>query len=273
MTARFYFTLHPGDLMRSRIMPGSSIMLVASAFWNEKRNRFDILRPYQDLVQSFCIDSGGFTAARRWGCYPWTIAEYVRFIREESASGVPLDFCAILDYACEPSVDRSTYATNLQRIEATIRNEQACREEAPELPWLPVLQGDSLAEREYDLERRQALGLLPETYAGVGSVCGRSPAAASEVICFYAERLPGVRLHAFGIHIRALDDDRTYLALGSWDTYGWNWGRGQKEKNRPVEYLRQPGESYSTYTGRLARLYWANTVLPRLRKPRQGALL
>jgi hypothetical protein len=270
---RFYFTIHPGDMMRKRIMPGASIMLVASAFWNARRNAFDILRPIQDLVGTFCIDSGGFTAARRWGRYPWSVAEYVAFIREEALSGVPLDFCAILDYACEPSVDRSTYATNLERIEATIKNDRACREAAPDLPWLSVLQGDSLEERAWDLERRAECNLLPERYAGVGSVCGRGPAAAVEVIRFYADRLPGVKLHAFGIHVRALDDDRAFFALGSWDTYGWIWGRGQNNMRRPAEYLRKTGESYSEFTGRLARLYWANTVLPRLNRPRQRALL
>jgi hypothetical protein len=259
--------------MRKRILQDASIMLVASAFWDPKRERFSILRPIQDLVRSFCIDSGGFTAARRWGRYPWSFDEYIDFIYQETLSGVPLDFCAILDYACEPSVDRSTYATNIDRIKATIENDFICRNAAPDLPWLSVLQGDSLEEREFDLSERAHLGMLPTQYAGVGSVCGRGPAAAAAVIRFYAERLPGVKLHAFGIDIRALDDDQVYLSLGSWDTYTWNWGRGQKKFNRPDEYLRQEGESYSEFTGRLARLYWVNTVLPRLRKPRQGALL
>lgn len=30
---QFYFTVHPGDLTRSRLIPGCSIMLVASAHW------------------------------------------------------------------------------------------------------------------------------------------------------------------------------------------------------------------------------------------------
>jgi len=78
-----------------------------------------------------------------------------------------------MDYACEPAVDRSTLATNQARIDATLANEMACLEAEPTLPWLPVLQGDTLAERAYDLAQRQRLGLVPTTLAGIGSVCGR----------------------------------------------------------------------------------------------------
>lgn len=254
-------------------------MLVASAHWDDNRKRFRILRPPADHITSICIDSGGFTAARKWGKYPWTVAQYVDFIRQTSRD-VPLDCCAIMDYACEPSVNRSTYATNIERITATIRNEAECKTAAPGLPWLPVLQGDSLkaccersvAKRAYDLARRQEWDLLPASYAGIGSVCGRSASSVKRVVKFYADHLPGVRFHGFGMHIQALDDDAVYNVIRSWDSYGWTWGRGQKDVDRPPEYRRIPTERYTDYTKRLARLYWQNTVLPRLERPRQMAL-
>jgi hypothetical protein len=269
---RFYFTLHPGDMLRARIIPGSYIMLVAAAHWDNARQRFKVRRPPIDHVASMCIDSGGFTAARRWGKYPWTVEQYVDFIRAVSRD-IKLDFCSILDYACEPSVNRSAYQTNIERIEATIENEIACRKAAPDLPWLPILQGDSLEERQYDLDRRRELGLLPTDYAGIGSVCGRGAGGAAQVVKFYADRLPGVQYHGFGMHIQALDDDTVYAALRSWDSYSWTWGRGQTEIDRPPEYYWRKGEeSYSTYTRRMAELYWKNTIQPRLIRARQITL-
>lgn len=245
-------------------------MLVAAAHWDDDRKRFKVNRPPADHVGGMCVDSGGFTAARRWGRYPWTSEQYADFVRASSRD-VPLAFCAILDYACEPNVNRSILETNQQRIDATIANEVDCRKTAPELPWLPVLQGDNLAERAYDLARRRELGLLPENYAGIGSVCGRGAVAARRVIRFYADQLFGVCYHAFGMHIGALDDKIVPGALKSWDSYSWTWARGARQM-RSMEYVKQDGESYSAYARRLAGLYLDNTIEPRLKRPLQHTL-
>lgn len=258
-------------MMRSRLIKSSHIMLVASAFWDDDKKRFAVSRPPADHIASITIDPGGFTAARRWGKYPWSISQLVDWIRAESRD-VILDWCAVMDYACEPNVNRSILPTNKERIEATMENEILCKQAAPDLPWLPVLQGDNLIERDYDLSRRRELGLIPADYAGIGSVCGRGAAGAMRVIKFYNDRLPNVKFHAFGMHIQALDDDAVFSAVRSWDSYGWNWGRGQKNKDRPAEYLRRDGENYSQFTGRLGLLYWENTIQPRLNRSRQTAL-
>jgi hypothetical protein len=178
-----------------------------------------------------------------------------------------------MDYACEPGVDRSTYHSNKARIKATIRNEIACLEAAPDLPWLPVLQGDSFEERAFDLALRRRVGRLPEKYAGIGSVCGRGAVAARQVVRFYRDYLPGVKFHGFGMHIQALDADDVFAYVESWDSYAWNWGKGQKDVDRPAECYRRPGERWSVYVHRLASFYWENTINPRLTKPRQGVLL
>jgi len=268
--AQFYFTAHPGDLIKSRIIDGASVMLVAAAHWDDDRQCLRVRRPPSN-VKTMCIDSGGFTAARRWGRYPWSVEQYVEFIRAVSRD-VPLDFCAILDYACEPSVDRSTLETNQERIVATIRNEARCYEAAPDLPWLPVLQGDTLEERSFDLAIRKEVGMLPAGYAGIGSICGRGAVAARRVVKFYADQLPGRVFHGFGMHICALDDDAVYAVVKSWDSYAWTWGRGQKGVDRPAECYHRTGETWSSYTRRLAEFYWKETILPRLDRPRQGVL-
>lgn len=270
MKPRFYFTTHPKDLSVGRLVEGSSIMLVASAHWDDQRNRFRLRRPPHRHIHSICIDSGGFTAAKRWGRYPWTPQQYAGFINEISRD-VKLDFCAIMDYACEPNVNRSILATNRDRIKATIRNEYECIKADPNLPWLPVLQGDNLIERAFDLRLRTRLGILPKSYAGIGSVCGRGILTAREVINFYTAQLPGVKYHGFGLHVQALDDDATFAALKSWDSYSWNWGPRHKEA-RPVEYLKRPNESWANHTQRLASLYWNRVIKPRLEKERQLSL-
>lgn len=272
MKPRFYFTCHPSDFLRGRLIRGCRIMLVASAHWDNERKRFRVTRPPADWVSSICIDSGGFTAARRWGRYPWSVQQYADFVAAVSRD-VALDFCAIMDYACEPSVNREIYRSNKERIKATIRNESECFRVAPDLPWLPVLQGDTLEERAFDIAIRRRMGMLPGEHAGIGSMCGRGRAGAVETILFYRDQLPGVKFHCFGMHIQALDDDFCFDAVRSWDSYGWNWGRGAKNKDRPPEYLKRPGESHTQLTLRLANLYQKNTIAPRLERARQGVLL
>ncbi len=273
MDKRFYFTAHPGDLLAERLPRGCRVMLVAAAHWDEDAGRFRVARPPAGHVESIVIDSGGFTAARRWGAYPWTPRQYADWINETiaprsgAAKGLTLDWCAVMDYACERGVNRETHRTNRERIKATIRNEIACREAGPDLPWLPVLQGDTLEERAFDLALRGRLGMVPRQRAGVGSVCGRGARAAAAALRFYRERLPNLRLHAFGLDVRALDDPAAWGAVESWDSYGWTWAPGAKGKDRPADCLRRPGETWSAYVGRLARRYERRTVGPRLQPP------
>jgi hypothetical protein len=265
---RLYFTIHPSDASRRRLLPGCHVLLVAAAHWDTHRQRFRLRRPPADQVASLAVDSGGFTAARRWGQYPWSPRQYADFVHAVSRD-VPLDWCATMDYACEPAVDRSTLATNQARIDATLANEQACLEADPTLPWLPVLQGDTLAERAYDLAQRRRLGLLPTTLAGVGSVCGRGAAGAIRVVRWYATQLPGVQYHAFGLDVRALDADDVAEVVQSWDSYAWNWPKGRRGKGLASASLRQVDETYTQYVRRLAGLYWTQTIGPRLVRPRQ----
>lgn len=279
-TPRFYFTVHPGDLSRKRLPQGCHVMLVASAHWDDARKRFRIRRPPTDHIASVAVDCGGFTAARRWGRYPWEPAQYAEFARAVSRD-LALDFVALMDYACERGVDRSTYETNIERIDATIANEIACRQADPALPWLPVLQGDTLEERRYDLDRRSELGMLPaardpqaegwSVQAGIGSICGRGARAAREVVRFYDGALPGTKVHVFGAHVGVLDDDVAAGALASWDSYSWSWARGARSDRAP-DYLKRADESYGAYARRLARMYIDNTVAPRLSRPRTRPL-
>lgn len=125
----------------------------------------------------------------------------IEFIRKMSRD-VTLDFCAIMDYACEREVNRSTYKTNINRIEATIANEITLRELAPDLPWLGVFQGNTIEERAWGIRQRQKLQLI-NPYMGIGSICGQTPMGSKATIRFYVQQLPSIDYHVFGLDIRA----------------------------------------------------------------------
>jgi hypothetical protein len=247
------------------------VLIVASAFWDADRGRFRICRPPADHIAGLAIDSGGFTAARKWGRYPWTHQQYIDWIRAESRD-VPLDWCAVMDYACERDVDRGIYATNRDRIKATIRNDRALRALAPDLPWLSVLQGNTLEESALDLALRRRIGLL-FPYMGIGSICRRVGSEAAAVLAWYGPRLPATRYHAFGLDIRTFDArDAAYFLCASWDSYSWTWARGARTMDRPRDLLQRPNEGRSAYTRRLAEFYRYLVIAPRLARPRQPGL-
>src|SRR6266508_2160990 len=128
---------------------------------------------------------------------------------------VPVQFATVMDYVCIPSNGKKS-EININRIKATIQNEIALRELAPDIPWLPILQGDNFEERSEDLELRRALNLLPIEYAGIGSLVGRGIQAAIDTVQSYATESPRVKFHGFGKPIRPLPDPVVSAATNSW---------------------------------------------------------
>lgn len=250
--------------MKGRLLEGSYVMIVAAAHWNIDKKRFNVVRPPRDWLSGLGIDSGGFTAARRWGKYPWSLTQYCDFIGDMSRD-IQLDFCAIMDYACERGVNREVYETNIDRIKSTIENEVALVNLQPALPWLAVYQGDTLEERAYDLAYRKANSIPHYKYYGIGSVCGRGAKGAIQAVRFYIDQFAQTTYHCFGMHIQALNDPYVRRGIRSWDSYGWAWGRGKTDVHRPAAYFQHGNENYSVYTKRLALLYWINTIVPKLR--------
>lgn len=165
-----------------------------------------------------------------------------------------------------------TYETNTSRIDATIENEMILRKLAPDLPWLGVLQGNTLEERAWDIRQRQKLDLI-KPYMGIGSICGRTPSESKEVIRFYMSQLPHVPYHVFGLDIRAFDGaDDVFWAVGSWDSYTWCWGRGMTRKGDP-QRRHSCGETWSQYTRRLAEQFERDTLNKRLYAARQRSFV
>jgi hypothetical protein len=246
---RFYFTVHPSDLTRGRLLPGTHGLLVASSLWRNGRLR--VRRPPAGVLASLALDSGGFTAARKWGEYPWSVADYARWARILVAER-PVDWVATMDYACEPGVNRQTWATNRQRIAATVAQARRCLDAAPALPWLPVVQGYTVEDYAACIAHYQTAG-IPLAYAGLGTMCGRPVREARRILRTLGLWYPQIRWHVFGLHLGVLRDDLAAAAVASWDSYAWNWGKGAKHD--ACRLHRLAGETWSGYCARLAADY------------------
>jgi hypothetical protein len=107
------------------------------------------------------------------------------------------------------------------------------------------LQGNSFEERLEDLALGCSINVLLRDYAGIGSVCGRGIQSAINTVQFYANQLPSVKYHAFGMHIKAPDDPIVFSVTRSWDSYSWSSGVEkeicyQKAGERKLFGLRSP---------------------------------
>lgn len=264
----FFYTLNPGDYSPKRIRPGSNVLLVATAHWNNRTKRFSRTIPDLKLINQVAIDSGGYTASRKWGAYPWSAGQYAQWVRDmRQRIGEKFLFAASMDFVCSRTKDHHTTRENLRRIDQTHELELELIQLAPAVPWLPVIQGDNLKEREYCFNRRCYLGLREEDagYYGVGSIVGRPVGSVRETFAFLNKVFPGDFFHAFGLNAKVIRSrEADVFNIESWDTYSWCYGRGRKYGPNKPPIAQREEESYSEYTRRLAIEYWARVVQPRL---------
>ena len=92
---------------------------------------------------------------------------------------------------------------------------------APELPWLPVLQGQVLDDyrRHVDLYAAAGIDLRTVPLVGLGSVCRRQQTMEAVRLIQGLASL-GVRLHGFGLKVTSLL--RTRECLASADSVAWS---------------------------------------------------
>lgn len=175
-------------------------------------------RPYP-----WVLDCGGFTELSLFG--GWTVPprQYVAEVRRFSTEiGGGMAWSAIQDWMCEPFMLAKTGLDVQQHQARTVASYLELRDLAPEVPWLPVLQG--WTERHYhvcaDLYEREGIDLAAQPVVGLGSVCRRQSSAEIELIVrSLAGR--GYRLHGFGMKIKGLV--RCADVLHSADSLAWSY--------------------------------------------------
>jgi hypothetical protein len=194
------------------------------------RNRLIRYKSLPRAVGRWVMDSGGFTMLQQYGRSPMTAAEYVAEVRRivDGVGRMP-DWVAPMDNMCEsqviygrrdvprsspqwfhgtrelrglkpgdPEQDLATAVRIHQRL--TVDNYLQPLELAPEIPWMPVLQGATLASYIDCADRYAAAGvdLGAEPIVGLGSVCRRQATGEiGAIVSTFADR--GWLLHGFGV--------------------------------------------------------------------------
>jgi hypothetical protein len=169
----------------------------------------------------WALDSGGFSELSLHGAWSISVDQYaaeVRCYRDEIGN---LAWAATCDFMCEPAILARTGLSVQEHQKRTVCNYLELRERAPEIEWLPVLQGWDRGDylRCVELYSHAGVDLASLPLVGLGSVCRRSHLGEAEAI---VHALQPLRLHAFGFKVTALS--RLGRVLASADSMAWSHG-------------------------------------------------
>lgn len=170
----------------------------------------------------WALDSGSFTELSMHGRWVTPVADYAAAVARYAEQVGRLDFAAPQDWMCEPfMVERSGLSVR-EHQERTVASYLELRDIAPNLPFIPVLQGWRLADYLAcaDLYAAEGVDLAALPLTGLGSVCRRqSTGEIAAIVSAFARR--GVRLHGFGVKTGGL---HLYgRSLASADSMAWSY--------------------------------------------------
>jgi hypothetical protein len=180
-------------------------------------------------VNDWILDSGAFTQLNKHGRFKMTEQEYAHEINIWSGCGNLLAAVA-QDWMCEEFVLNKTGKTVEEHQKLTIEGYLKLRT-LVNTYIMPVLQG--FAPAEYVSHVRQYGNVLSQgQWVGVGSVCKRNgnPDAIEDVLIAIKTERPDLKLHGFGLKIKALELGTIRQLLHSSDSMAWSTaGRKQKQ--------------------------------------------
>lgn len=211
----------------------------------------------------WALDSGGFTELAMFGGWQTTPERYVAATRRYRDEIGRLQWAAPQDWMCEPFMLDKTGKTVAEHQRLTVTNYLTLSVLAPDLPFVPVLQGWTRDDylRHVDMYAAAEVDLAAEHTVGLGSVCRRQ---ATEEIAGIVASLDGLRLHGFGVKGDGL---RRYgWMLNSADSMSWSY-RGRRINPCPHTGVK------SCANCRPFALEWRNRALTATSRPVQGLLL
>ncbi len=186
------------------------------------RNRLAGRRGFPRATARWALDSGGFTQLSLQGRWTISAAQYAREARLYCQEIGRLDFAAPQDWMCEPWILKKTGLSVHEHQKRTVSNFLSLEDFAPDVPWIPVLQGWAVHDYWRHVEMYGAAGvdLRDRPLVGVGSVCRRQATETAGRILASLSTAYGLRLHAFGYKTQGLRSLPTYLV--SADSMAWS---------------------------------------------------
>jgi hypothetical protein len=201
------------------------------------RRRLAGRRRLPRAASDWALDSGGFTELSMHGRWLIDAHTYVREVRRYADEIGRLQWAAPMDWMTEDHVLARTGASLLTHQRRTVDNFLELRNIAADLPFIPVLQGQTVSDyhRCADLYERHGVELAQVPLVGLGSVCRRQNSReVDEIVRSLGARAP--QLHAFGV--KTLGLQRFADAIASSDSAAWSL-RGRYEPGCSLSHRRE----------------------------------
>ena len=188
--------------------------------------------PFPRARVPIAIDSGGFTEVTQRGGWTVPAIDYVALVRRASIELGTVEWAAIQDWMVEDVALRSTGLSIAEHQRRTVVSYLQLVSLAPEIRWLPVLQGQTIADYLacWDLYDLAGVDLAGHQLVGLGSVCRRQ--ATDEIVTIVRELAGrGLRMHGFGVKATGLAAVGNLLR--SADSLAWSFqGRRRSQPGR-----------------------------------------
>jgi hypothetical protein len=173
----------------------------------------------------WALDSGGFTELGMYGAWTMSAKDYVAEVRRYKEEIGKLDWAAPQDWMCEREdpydMLAKTGLTVKEHQRRTVDSVLELRALAPELPFIPVLQGWTISEYMacVELYDRAGIDLRNEPTVGVGTLCRREKTVRVAMLLRELCGM-GIRVHAFGLKTEGLKLSASHIV--SADSLAWS---------------------------------------------------
>jgi hypothetical protein len=216
------------------------------------------------------IDSGGFTELDlnegEWRTIGRIYAALGRRYVQEIGN---VEWIAVQDMMCEPSMLAKTGLSIRTHQAMTIASYLELMDRAPEVPWLPVLQGWAPSDyfRHVDMYAAAGVDLSKMPLVGIGSVCRRQTFIEAR----YTLRelhARGIRSHGFGIKTAALRRLAPWLCRSDSEAWAQD-ARRESARERRHGFRRVPcpaGKTHSCSGCMPYAMAWRQRVLEKLER-------
>ncbi len=186
------------------------------------RSRLARLKALPRARGDWALDSGAFSELLLRGRFTAGPRQYAAEVRRFADEVGRPAFVSIQDWMCEPFILKATGLTVRTHQKRTVQSYVELCLIAPEIPWVPVLQGWQPDEYLRNVEDYRAAGadLDRQPLVGLGSVCRRQGTAEAASLVARLHRA-GLVLHAFGFKRAGLV--RVAHLLASADSMAWSY--------------------------------------------------
>lgn len=210
-TVKFFLGTHqPGWLKRTRV----------PLFISYAR-----LKSYKTLPRAkspWALDSGAFSELAHWGRWTVSARQYATSVQTAQEQVGRLEWASIQDWICSPAAVKRTGLSVTIHQQRTINSLLTLRELAPEVSWLPILQGWDVQSylTHIRMYEQHGIRLKRETLVGVGSLASRQR-SDEMVLVLDMLKEEGIKTHAFGLSSSGLR--RVKGLIESADSMVWSF--------------------------------------------------